>query len=393
MWRRGSANCRGAFVRKGMLVFATKIVTGAMACSVVMAALLVASIRAEPKSETNVTAELTVERATAFARLALKGIRREYPNKPSNVMIDSTSVRSPRELHPAFYGCFDWHSSVHGHYLLVCVLRTFPKAPVATEIERALDTSFTKEKLAAEAAYFREPHNAAFERMYGWTWALKLAQELRTWSDPRAKRWAAHLKPLEDIIVSRAMAFLPKLRGPVRSGVHVDSAFALAWMLDYARAVDNEPFETLIVRVSKRLYERDVRYPVAYEPSAFDFFSSGLNEADLMRRVLVPKAYATWLGGFLPDLERSGLGPLATPAVVDHPEDGHLVHQAGLNLSRAWTMRGIASVLPKTDERRAALMTRVDAHIRAGLTYVTSGHYEGEHWLATFAWVAMIDAR
>ncbi len=366
-----------------------KFTVGVVAVGLAAITTCMSAPRAESGPKEIATMDLTVEHVTAFATLALNGIHREYPNKPSNVMIDAKSVRSPREMHPAFYGCFDWHSSVHGHFLLVRVLRMFPKAPIAETIERALDTSLTKANLEAEAAYFREPHNASFERMYGWAWALKLAQELRTWNDARATRWAEHLKPLETIIVSRTMAFLPKLRGPIRSGLHIDSAFGLAWILDYARAVANKPLEALIVKAAKRLYEKDVRYPVAYEPSAFDFFSAGLNEADLMRRVLDAKAFATWLDAFLPDMQGKGLGPLATPAVVDHPEDGHLVHQAGLNLARAWTMRGIASGLPNDDARRATLHTLATNHIREGLKYVTSGHYEGEHWLATFALVAL----
>lgn len=331
------------------------------------------------------------ERVVRFARLALANIAREYPNKPSNVMVGPESVRSPREMHPAFYGCFDWHSSVHGHWMLVRLLRLYPDTAVADEIVAALDANLTAANLEREAAYFREKHNRSFERPYGWAWLLQLAAELRTWDDPRARRWAAHLAPLEREIVTLAKAYLPRLTWPIRTGEHPDTGFALALMIDYGRAVGDDALVDAARSRARRYYEGDVDYPTRYEPSGQDFFSSGLNEADLMRRVLERDAYGAWLDRFLPGLAEGRLGNLGTPATVSDVTDGKLVHLAGLNLNRAWTMRGIASALPADDPRRRTLERAVDAHARVGLGYVFSGHYEGEHWLASFAVYLLTD--
>ncbi|MBN2492624.1 MAG: DUF2891 domain-containing protein [Planctomycetes bacterium] len=328
---------------------------------------------------------LTDAQVEAFARLALKGIRQEYPNKPSNVMVGKESVQSPREMHPAFFGCFDWHSSVHGHWMLLRLVRLYPDAPVAKEIEACLAESFTPEKMAAEAAYFRRKHNRPFERTYGWAWALKLAEELRTWDDPRGRKWAAAFRPLEDELVGLMKGYLPRLSWPIRTGVHPDSGFALALTLDYARAVGEHELAEAVAKRAREFYGADRDYPTRYEPSGEDFFSSGLNEADLMRRVLEPEAFVGWFEGFFPGLEDGELGHLLEPAVVSDVTDGRLVHLAGLNLSRAWTLRGIAGALAEDDPRRAVLEAAVERHAKAGLGYVFSGHYEGEHWLASFA--------
>lgn len=315
-----------------------------------------------------------------FAGLALKGIFKEYPNKPSNVIRDPDGVRSPREMHPVFYGCFDWHSSVHGHWMLVHLLRNYPGASVASEIESALEKQLLREPLLKETAYFEEKGNASFERMYGWAWALRLATELRTWDDPRAKRWAEAYRPLEDKIVALMKAYLPRLGWPIRTGVHPDTAFALGQSLDYARAVENNALERLILDRSKSFYASDERYPAAYEPSGEDFFSAGLNEADLMRRVLPQEEYVAWLDRFLPEF-----GNLFEPVEVTDVTDGKLVHLAGLNLSRGWTLNGIASALNASDPRQREIREAAVDHTQAGLGYVFSGHYEGDHWLATFA--------
>jgi hypothetical protein len=330
-------------------------------------------------------AAITPEQAAGFVKMALAGIDREFPNKPGDVLRGPADVKSPREMHPVFYGHFDWHSSVHGHWLLVRLLRADPQAAFAPEVRRVLDGRFTQAALAAEAAYFRIKENRSFERMYGWAWALRLGQELRGWEDPDARRWATYLRPLEQELVALAKAYLPKLDWPVRCGFHPESAFALAQLLDWARAAGDRELETLVAEKAVKFYGTDRDYPVRYEPSGNDFFSPCLNVADLMRRVLPAAEFSTWLTGYLPDLAHGRAGNLLEPVRVSDPSDGHLIHLAGLNLNRAWTMRGVASVLPAGDPRHAVLTAAAERHTTAGLALVASGHYEGEHWLASFA--------
>jgi hypothetical protein len=323
--------------------------------------------------------------AAGFVKMALAGIDREYPNKPGGTLRGPEDVAPPRQAHPVFYGHFDWHSSVHGHWMLARLLRLRPQAPFAEEVRKTLDRRFTREALEAEAAYFRIPENRSFERMYGWAWALRLGIELRAWDDPDASRWAAYFQPLEREIVGLAKAYLPKLDWPVRCGFHPETAFPLAQTLDWARAAGDRELETLVIARAKHFYGNDRNYPVLYEPSGNDFFSPCLNAADLMRRVLPPAEFGTWLSAYLPGLAEGKAGNLLVPARVSDPSDGHLIHLAGLNLTRAWTMRGIASALAPADPRRPVLLRAADAHATNGLAMVHSGHYEGEHWLASFA--------
>jgi hypothetical protein len=326
---------------------------------------------------------LTDEQVSGFARLALKGIEKEYPNKPSDILLGTKDVRAPREVHPVFYGCFDWHSSVHGHWMLLKLLKEHPKSSVAEEIRSLLRRQLTAEKIKIETDYFDVKDNASFERMYGWAWALKLAAELRTFDDAEGKVWAANFVPLEKRIVELTKGYLPKLTYPVRTGVHPDTAFALAWMLDYARVVKDTEFEKAIGNYAREKYLKDTNYPSAYEPSGEDFFSPCLNESDLMRRVLGPEEFAAWLTGFLPGLTEGS--NLLVPAEVSDISDPKIGHLAGLNFSRGWTQRGIAGALPAGDPRRVLLEKSSAAHGKAGLGFVFSGHYEGEHWLATYA--------
>ena len=326
------------------------------------------------------------DQVTQFARVALAGITREYPNKPGNVMNSAADVASPRAMHPAFYGCFDWHSAVHSHWALVRLLRLHPDWTEARdEVVEALAGNLTAENLAAEAAYFEREHAQAFERTYGWAWLLRLAQELRAWDDDHGRTWAGNLAPLESKIVTLTKGYLPKLRIPIRSGQHVDSAFGVAFFHDYARAVGDAELEAICVERATTWYADDVKYPFGYEPSGHDFFSAGLNVADLMRRVMEPAAFAAWIDVYLPSLPTGELGPWTQPATVEDVTDGHLVHLAGLNLTRAWTMRGIASALPAGHGGRAHLERLAAEHTAGGLGYVFSGDYAGEHWLASFA--------
>ena len=338
-----------------------------------------------PRNRSSGLPGLNPERAAAFAQLALQGIDREYPNKPGEVLRGPADIMSPAAMHPAFFGCYDWHSSVHGHWLLVRLLRLFPRLPGAVTVRARLAAHLTAANLATETAYFEPRDHRGFERMYGWAWALRLAAELKTWDAPDARRWARNLAPLERRLVALANDFLPRLIYPVRTGVHPDTAFALAQILDYARAVGNPRLEQLAAGRARDYYLADRDYPVNYEPSGEDFFSPGLNEADLMRRVLPAQKFSRWLDGFIPGLRSGQLGHWAVAARISDPTDGRLIHLAGLNLNRAWTLRGVAAALPPGDVRRATLEATMAVHEAAGLKYVFSGHYEGEHWLATFA--------
>lgn len=321
--------------------------------------------------------------AARYVELALAGIDREFPNKPGHVWNSAEDGKTPREWNPVFYGHFDWHSSVHGHWTLVRLLKLFPEAEWAEEVRRVLDGRFTKAALQAEAEYLKE--HKSFERMYGWAWALRLALELRTWDDAQGQSWAARFRPLEEVIVDHAKDYLPKLDWPIRCGFHPESAFPLSQFLDYARGVGDVDLTRLLVAKAKAFYESDSNYPVRYEPSGNDFFSPGLNEADLMRRVLDEDEYSDWLNGFFPGLEKGEMGNLLSPVTVSDLDDGHLVHLVGLNLTRAWTMRSIAGVLPEEDERRTVLEKAAEAHAGKGLQQVWSGSYAGEHWLGSFA--------
>lgn len=328
---------------------------------------------------------LTEQQVSDFADLALRGMNREYPNKPSTVLTGPESIVPPRQRFPAFYGCFDWHSSIHGHWMLVRLIRLYPDHPRVKEIRQRLDEHLTAANLQGEAEFFARPSNRSFERMYGWAWAFRLVTELEQWDDPQGNRWRNNLRPLEQVLLDRVHDYLPKLTWPIRTGVHPDTGFALGQILDYARQTKNRELEQLIVERCRQWYLDDRNYPVAFEPSGEDFFSSGLNEADLMRRVLEGSEYPAWLSQFLPDLGRNPDHPLLQPVEVSDVTDGKIVHLAGLDLSRAWCLQGIAAALPDNDPRLPLLQQSIADHSAVGFRYVFSGHYEGEHWLATFA--------
>jgi len=320
-----------------------------------------------------------------FARLALTCVHKEYPNKISHVMNDDGDAKPPRELTPAFYGCFDWHSSVHGHWLLVRILKTDPASPMKPAILAALDRSFTKENIAVELKYIEGEGRKGFERPYGTAWFLQLVAELDESEDPKLKAWRETLRPLEQKIVGETEAWLPKLAYPIRLGTHNQSAFAFGLMLDYARRVKNDAFEKQLVAKSLEFHRSDVNCPLAYEPSGEDFLSPCLMEADLMRRVMPQAEYAAWLAKFLPQIPADGSTGWLTPGEVRDPTDGKLVHLDGVNLSRAWAMEGIASALPKDDPRVPSLLATAKLHADSGLKAVSDKNYEGSHWLGSFA--------
>jgi hypothetical protein len=323
--------------------------------------------------------------AERFAHLALACVAKEYPNKISHVLNSDADVAPPRKLTPSFYGCYDWHSSVHGHWLLVRLVRTFPDAPFAKPARDALRNSLTAENLEQEAAYLNGGGRASFERPYGLAWLLQLVAELREWDDPQGREMLANLRPLEDAALDRLKIWLPKLTHPIRIGEHNQTAFALGLMLDYARISRNESFEKLVADKTRHFFLQDKNAPLAYEPSGEDFLSPTLGEADVMRRVLPPNEFAKWLKAFLPTLPSTATSDWLPVAVSPDPSDPKLAHLDGLNLSRTWMLEGILSALTADDPLRPPLAAAAEAHRRAGLAAVTGEHYEGGHWLGSFA--------
>lgn len=319
-----------------------------------------------------------------FAKLALDCAHREYPNKLAHVLNGPGDAKTPSKLTPAFLGCYDWHSAVHAHWLLARLARLNPQAAYAAPARAALAKSLTPKKVATEVAYLSAPGRVSFERPYGLAWLLQLAMELREWQSPEAVAWVNALAPLEQAASSRLKAWLPKLSFPVRVGEHDQTAFALGLVLDWARVAGDVEMVSLVEQRLVTWYENDVACPVRYEPGGQDFLSACLGEADVMRRVKPPEAFAAWLSRFLPGIEAGGAAWL-TPAMVTDPADPKLAHLDGLNLSRAWMLEGISAALPAADARRRILDGAAATHRAAGLAAVTGAHYEGGHWLGSFA--------
>lgn len=323
--------------------------------------------------------------AERFAKLALACVHKEYPNHISHTLNSDADVAPPRKLTPAFYGCYDWHSSVHGHWLLVRLVKTFPNADFVPAARAALRESLTAEHISQEAAYLRGEGRASFERPYGLAWLLQLAAELREWNDPQGKEMVANVRPLEQAALARLSTWLPKLSNPVRIGEHDQTAFSMGLMLDYAREAGDQQFTELLKKKARQFFLHDKNCPLAYEPSGEDFLSPCLGEADMMRRVLPSHEFARWLRTFLPQIPTSGSTAWLKPVVSPDPSDPKLAHLDGLNLSRAWMLEGVASGLPKDDNRLHSIVATAEAHKRAGLAAVTGEHYEGGHWLGSFA--------
>jgi len=328
---------------------------------------------------------LSAASANKFARLALACVDKEYPNKIAHVLNSPADIKAPHELTPAFFGCYDWHSAVHGHWLLAALARRFPNEPFAKDAVAALKKNITPATIAGEVAYLNGPGRETFERPYGLAWLLQLSAELRDWHTGDGAQLSKTLDPLERAVVDRFDAWLPKLAYSIREGEHAQTAFAFGMTLDYARAVKNVKLEQLLFAKIREFHTKDKNCPINYEPSGQDFLSPCLAEADAMRRVMPPAEFAAWLTAFLPNIPKTASAAWLPIGVVTDKTDGKLAHLDGLNLSRAWMLNGIAAGLPAADARRPALAAAAKAHADSGLASVTGEHYEGGHWLGSFA--------
>lgn len=338
-----------------------------------------------PKENKEIDLDISLNQALLLSKLPLKCLQKEYPNKLGQVLNSSDELKSPKTLHPTFYGCFDWHSSVHGHWLLVRLLKEFPQLENRNEIRNALNEQITLENITTELEFFQTKYNDSFERTYGWAWLLKLQEELNTWNDKDAKRWAKNLRPLTDFVVEKYTSYLPKLMYPIRTGEHINTAFGLAFAYDYAVQAKNVSFQQLISKRAKDFYLKDSNYPLHIEPSGYDFLSPTFEEIDLMRRVLTETEFSSWLNKFLSSLKNEKFD-LEVGKVSDR-SDGKLVHLDGLNFSRAWCMYGLA----KSNSEFAHLREIADKHLAKSLPSIIDGDYMGEHWLASFALYALLE--
>lgn len=332
---------------------------------------------------------LTQAQAEHYARLPLANLTREYPNHLMHLLGGPQDVRSPRQLHPIFYGCYDWHSAVHGWWLLAHCAARFPQLTHTAQIHALFAQHFNEEHGRQEADYFLHPGRAPYERPYGWAWLLRLAAELQQWPTPQAADWRAALQPLVSTLRQRLIEFLPRQTYPIRTGTHYNTAFALLLALDYARVAHDDALHAAVAEAARRYYGADADYPSRYEPGGDDFLSGALTEAALMSALLPQDAFGAWLAGFLPDLAGAGHAALLAPVIVADRADPKTVHLDGLHLSRAWCLRLICGALPTAHPARPRMLAGATALAAASLPHVDSGDYGGEHWLASFAVLAL----
>ncbi len=330
---------------------------------------------------------LNLEQANRLAALPLKCLQQEYPSKLSQTLIDSTSLATPGALHPAFYGCFDWHSSVHGHWMLVRLLKAFPNMDRAEEARSKLRSNITADNVLAELAYFQRQEEKSFERTYGWAWLLKLAEELKTWDDPLGQELWNNLNPLINLTISRYLDFLPKLRYPIRVGEHTNTAFGLTFAWDYAIVIGHQELQELIRSRAIDFFQEDRQCPISWEPSGYDFLSPCLQEIDIMRRVLDQDTFGAWIADFMPELQQTSF--VLSPAEVSDRSDGKLVHLDGVNFSRAWCLYGVTRTLSAYQH----LVDIAHSHVNHSLSNIIDGGYEGEHWLASFALYSLFEGQ
>lgn len=329
--------------------------------------------------------QLTLKIANQLAELPLQCINQEYPNKLGQVITSEADLQTPSMLHPAFYGCFDWHSAVHGHWSLVKLLKEFPNLEKEASIKALLKKRLSKENISIEIAYFNKKYNKTYERTYGWAWLLKLASELHTWDDPLAKELEANLKPLSDLIAEKYITYLPKLKYPIRVGTHSNTAFGLSFAYDYAIETKDTVFSKMIKQRAKDFYIEDKGCPINWEPSGYDFLSPCLEEIDIMRKVLNREEFIIWINEFLPEITKQSFD--MKPGEVSDRTDGHLVHLDGLNFSRAWCFYGLAN----TYKEFKNLNTIANKHIEYSLPNLVGDDYQGGHWLASFAIHALLE--
>lgn len=315
--------------------------------------------------------KLTIDQANTFVELPLIGLRREYPNHLMHLLNSKEDIKGPRELHPVFYGCYDWHSAVHGYWLLVRCARMFPALPSLTRIDELFNEHFTKENIARETQYFLANGRASYERPYGWGWLLALAQELSLWNHPKAKMWRDVLQPLVEEIRNRFLNFLPVQSYAIRVGTHYNTAFALKLALDFARNCSDIKLENIIINASNRYYAEDADYPARIEPNGDDFLSGTLTEALLMSNIFKQADFINWFNRFLPDIKN--LKNLLSPADVSDRSDPKIVHLDGLNLSRSWCMNHIAKSFPLDHPTRSLFIESALKHLNESLPHVTSG--------------------
>ncbi|MBZ9630534.1 DUF2891 domain-containing protein [Salegentibacter sp. LM13S] len=332
--------------------------------------------------------EFTKEEANRLAELPLNCINTEYPNKLNQTLENKEALGEPSELHPAFYGCFDWHSSVHAHWSLVSLLKQFPDLAKAEAIKEKLKESLSAENIQGEVAYFNREQSDSFERTYGWAWLLKLAEEIETWNDPMATELKQNLDPLTNLIVDKYLKFLPKLNYPIRVGEHANTAFGLSFAYDYAVATENTELKELISKRAKDFYLKDDNCPITWEPGGFDFLSPCLEEVNIMRRVLPKNAFEMWLEDFLPQLKSEDY-EMEVGEVSDRT-DGKLVHLDGLNFSRAWVFYGLINQYP---DKFSHLQGIADRHVAYSFPNLVGDSYEGGHWLGSFAIYALQESK
>lgn len=330
---------------------------------------------------------LTEDQAKGIFELPIHCLEVEYPNKLGQVLGSDADLKSPKTLRPIFYGCFDWHSSIHGFWSIIELMQQYPSLDNEGKIRALLNKHITAENVAVELAFFQDPNNKSFERTYGWAWLFKLQESLVNWKDEDAQRWKTSLQPLVDLLVVRYKEYLPKLLYPIRAGQHDNSAFGLSLSMDYARSVGDTSFETAIIEHGKRLFEKDINCNLEYEPSGYDFLSPCLEEAYFMSKILDEATYTTWLRKFMPSLFEHSF--LLEPAIVKDRSDGKLVHLDGLNYSRAACLYGISSKLPGLEH----LKVIANNHIAFALPNLSAkDDYMGSHWLGTFALYALSHA-
>ncbi len=333
--------------------------------------------------------ELDMERAASFVGLSIACVDREFPNKPSHIYDGASTFVLPLRATPAFFGCFDWHSAVHGHWAMTRILRLHPDLPEAESITAALDAHLTEGSLGQELTFFKEERSQTFERPYGWGWLFRLAAELHMLGVDQAVDWRFALGPLVDHLKGATLNYLNLLTVPVREGTHANTAFAMAHMADYASIVGDQAFKANLEKRGRELFLNDRHCPTAYEPSGEDFISPCLAEADLMRRFLTQAEFRIWLDNFLPAFESADFAPLLHPVEVRDLKDPRIGHLIGLSFHRAWCFLGIAKALPADDPRIPILTRLAHLHQQRGVTQMFDSGYGGEHWLASFAIMAL----